>query len=272
MPRFEGKIGVVTGAGGGIGWAVAQRLAEDGAEGMILADVHERVFDCARDLESANQAICVPVVADAGDEAGVQEYVAAATTQFGRIDLFHNNAGISGPRLRLGGYPEDAFREQIRVNLRGIFLGLRFVLPLMVSAGSGAVVNTASTSGVRGSPGFAAYTASKHGVIGLTRAAAVDYARSGVRINAVCPGPTQTGMADEDISKFGPGDTAQLLREHEERLLPGRFGSPPEIAAAVSFLLSNDASYVQGACLLVDGGFTAAHHSEALDQGWRCGW
>ena len=142
----------------------------------------------------------------------------------------------------------------------------------MLSAGHGSVVNTASTSGVRGSPGFATYTASKHGVVGLTRAAAVDYARSGVRINAICPGPTLTEMASHDMLQFGAGEPAQLLHEHEQRLLPGRFGRPPEIAAAVSFLLSDDASYVHGACLVVDGGFTASHHRTVLNDGWRCGW
>ena len=272
MPRFDGKIGVVTGAGGGIGWGVAQYLAAEGAAGLVLADVHERVEERARELEAASGAECTFVLADAGDEEGARRYANAALAHFGRIDLFHNNAGITGPRFRLGGYPEEAFRDQIRVNLRGVFLGLRHVLPAMLAAGSGAVVNTASTSGVRGSPGFGAYTASKHGVVGLTRAAALDHARSGVRVNAVCPGPTLTEMAGVDMLKFGPGDPAQLQRDNEERLLPGRFGRPADIASAVGFLLSDEAAYVNGAYLVVDGGFTAAHHRSESRQGWLCGW
>jgi NAD(P)-dependent dehydrogenase (short-subunit alcohol dehydrogenase family) len=128
-------------------------------------------------------------------------------------------------------------------------------------------VNTASTSGVKASAGFGAYTASKHAVVGLTRGAAVDYARSGVRINAVCPGPTLTEMIERDLLQFGTGDPAEILRDHEDRILPGRFARPPEIAAVVAFLLSDDASYVNGACLVADGAFTAADPSARAGAG-----
>jgi NAD(P)-dependent dehydrogenase (short-subunit alcohol dehydrogenase family) len=254
-------VAVVTGGGGGIGWAVARRLADEGAEAIVLVDVDARAEARALELERSTGARCVFVAADAGSEADVRRYADVALESFGRIDAFHNNAGISGPRYRLGRYPGDAFREQIRVNAYGIFLGLRFVLPAMLEAGRGAVVNTASTSGVKASAGFGAYTASKHAVVGLTRGAAVDYARSGVRINAVCPGPTLTEMIERDLLQFGTGDPAEILRVHEDRILPGRFARPPEIAAAVAFLLSDDASYVNGACLVADGAFTAADPS-----------
>jgi NAD(P)-dependent dehydrogenase (short-subunit alcohol dehydrogenase family) len=260
-------VALVTGGGGGIGWAVASRLADEGAEAVVLVDVDERAEARARELETATGAECVFVAADAGNEADTRRYAELVLGRFGRVDVFHNNAGISGPRYRLGRYPAEAFREQIRVNTFGIFLGLRFVLPSMLAAGRGAVVNTASTSGVRASAGFGSYTASKHAVVGLTRAAAVDYARSGVRVNAVCPGPTLTEMIERDLLQFGRGDPEAILRAHEERILPGRFGRPPEIAAAVAFLLSDEASYVNAACLVVDGAFTAADPSARPGRG-----
>jgi NAD(P)-dependent dehydrogenase (short-subunit alcohol dehydrogenase family) len=246
----------VTGGGSGIGWAVARRLADESAEAIVLVDVDQRREAHARELEAETGTRCVFVAGDAGSEDDTRRYVELALERFGRIDAFHNNAGISGPRYRLGRYPSEPFREQIRVNAFGIFLGLRFVLPPMLALGRGAVVNTASTSGVKASAGFGSYTASKHAVVGLTRAAAVDYPRSGVRINAVCPGPTLTQMIVHDLRQFGGGDADEILRAHGERLLPGRFARPAEIAAAVAFLLSDDASYVNGACLVVDGAFT----------------
>jgi NAD(P)-dependent dehydrogenase (short-subunit alcohol dehydrogenase family) len=236
--------------------AVARRLADEGAEAIVLVDVDERREVHARELEAETGVRCVFAAGDAGSEDDTRRYVELALERFGRIDVFHNNAGISGPRYRLGRYPPDAFREQIRVNAFGVFLGLRFALPPMLASGRGAIVNTASTSGVKASAGFGSYTASKHAVVGLTRAAAVDYARSGVRINAVCPGPTLTQMIEHDLRQFAGDDPGEILRSHEDRLLPGRFARPPEIAAAVAFLLSDDASYVNGTCLVVDGAFT----------------
>lgn len=259
MPRFDGRVAIVTGAGGGIGLAVAERLSAEGAA-VIAVDVDPASETAARGVAE------LFIAADAGEEDGVRRYVAVAIERFGRIDLFHNNAGISGPRVRLSGYPERAFAEQIRVNALGVFLGLRHVLPVMLASSRGAVVNTASTSGLLASPGYGAYTISKHAVVGLTRSAAVDYVRRGIRVNAICPGPTLTDMVRGDIAKEHPGDWHAALREHEARIVPGRFGEPAEIAAAVAFLLSDDAAYINGACLVADGGFLAGDSREAGER------
>lgn len=201
--------------------------------------------------------IALSVEADVTRRADVERYVAAAKERFGGIDAFFNNAGILGPVSPLVEYPEDDFDRVIAVNLKGVWLGLRTVGPIMMARGSGAIVNTASIAGLRSAANLVAYAASKHGVVGLTRTAAAEFARRGVRVNAVCPAPIDTAMAAELEQHWGRGDAATFRKRMSATIPLGRYGTPEEVAALVAFLLSDEASYLNGGIYTVDGGSMA---------------
>jgi NAD(P)-dependent dehydrogenase (short-subunit alcohol dehydrogenase family) len=250
--RFAGRTAVVTGGAGEIGRAVARRLAAEGARTLIVdiepdgvaAAVHEVV-------ESGGQARgCIADVTDAVDVAAY----ARAADEFGggRIDLFVNNAGIVGPVADIPAFPDEDFDRVMAVNVRGVFLGLKHVLPHVPYGG--AVVNTASTAGIIGSPGLVAYIASKHAVVGMTKVAALEQARRGVRVNALCPGPVE-GRMMSDIER-GKG------LAHEEtaaRIVPmGRYATVEEVASLACVLLSPELGFTTGGVFTADGGQTAA--------------
>ncbi len=250
--RFAGKAAVVTGAGHGIGRATAQRFGRDGAR-VVLIDVDEATLS-ATVAELAGDGIDAHgVVADITEEAQVENAVAQALELAGRIDILHNNAG----RLRAGSVVDVTVEEWDRtfaVNVRGMFLVSRNVIPAMLAAGGGAIVNTASTSGLVGEVGIAAYNASKGAVINFTRQLAAEYARDGIRVNCVCPGWIPTGFNDPVLE----GLSDQEVQAMVDATVPmGRQGLPEEIASAVCFLASDDASYTTGHALVVDGGLTS---------------
>ena len=178
----------------------------------------------------------------------------AATQAFGRIDCFFNNAGIEGRVALTADYEEAVFDAVIAVNLKGVFLGLKHVIPVMVAQGGGAIVNTASTAGVAGSPGLSGYVASKHGVIGLTRTAASEYGRDNVRVNAVCPGPTDTRMIASLERQSNPQDSNSARERYQSTIPIGRYSTPDEIANLVLFLCSDLAGSITGGHYLIDGG------------------
>jgi len=246
---FDGRTALIAGAAAGIGHAAARLFARSGAR-LVLADRnHDAGSQLAADLTAAgHRALFVPV--DVTDGTAVQQLADTAIRQCGRIDFFFNNAGIEGSLATTPEYPEDAWEQVIAVNLKGVWLGLRAVIPKMVASGGGAVVNTASVGGLVGCPHNAAYAASKHGVVGLTRTAALEFATRGVRVNAVCPGVTNTPMAAR-------------LRAMRPDIYPdppsplGRAARPEEIAEAVLWLCSDGASYVTGQTLVADGGLLA---------------
>jgi 3alpha(or 20beta)-hydroxysteroid dehydrogenase len=250
--RFEGKVAVVTGAASGIGRATAARLGAEGARLALVDRDGARLSATAKELGATAH-----LEVDVTDEAAVESYVARAEA-LGGIDLFVNNAGIEGrvaPIVELS--LEDWDRVQA-VNARGVFLGLRAVLRSMTKRGrGGAVVNTASQAGIKGGPSFSPYIASKHAVVGLTRTAALEVASKGIRVNAVAPGFIDTRMM-QDLEKAFGADDVQAARRRREAAVPiGRYGSPEEVASVITFLLSDDASYVTGSIVLVDGGLNA---------------
>ncbi|MCU0888532.1 MAG: glucose 1-dehydrogenase [Rubritepida sp.] len=260
--RFTGKVAVVTGAANGLGLDAAQGFAAEGAR-VLLVDRDPRVADAAQALRAAGH-VAEARVADVTRAQEVAAYVEAALQAWGAIHCFFNNAGIEGHVKPLLEQEEAMFDAVMAVNVKGVFLGLKHVLPVMLRQGTGAVVNTASTAGLVGSPGLAPYVGSKHAVLGITKSVAGEVAKGGVRVNAVCPGPTDTRMIhslEEQAAALGVNDAAERYRA----AIPlGRYCTPAEVTAAVLFLCSDAASGITGAHLQVDGGRTACPSSTAM--------
>ena len=259
--RHEGKAIIVTGAAGAIGFATAEILYREGAE-LALVDVDEqglaaRMKQLAEMQDPARRQTVISLVADVSDEAATKSYVKATMDNFGRIDGFFNNAGIEGKLAPTHEYDVDEFDKVLRVNLRGMFLGLRFVIPHMVAAGKGAVVNTASIGSERGLAGACAYNAAKHGAVGLTRTAASEVAQKGVRVNCVMPGVIETPLLVGMLEQMFDGYVQAGMDKLGQVATLNRVGQPREVGDVVSFLLSDEASYVNGAKWEIDGGALA---------------
>jgi NAD(P)-dependent dehydrogenase (short-subunit alcohol dehydrogenase family) len=253
---FTGKVALVTGGGNGIGRATSAAFARHGAQ-VVVVDRDGAGAEATAGIIRQNGGDAIAVTADVTRSAEVQAYVKAAIEKFGRIDCFFNNAGIEGKLAPTAEYDEAAFDAVIGVNVKGVFLGLRHVLPEMIRQGRGAVVNTASVAGLVGTPGMPAYVASKHAVIGLTKAAAGEVARQGVRVNAVCPGPVDTRMIHALEEQIAPGNAASVEERYRAAIPSGRYTTAEEIASMVLFLCSDLASNTTGGQFVVDGGRTA---------------
>lgn len=254
---FRSKVALVTGGGGGIGRATALAFAKAGARVVVVDRDAASGEETARQIRDADGEARF-VAADVTRSAEVRAYIQAALDAYGRIDCFFNNAGIEGKIAPTAEYDEDLFDAVIAVNLKGVFLGLRHVLPVMLRQGGGAIVNTASTAGVAGSPGLSAYVASKHGVIGLTRVAASEYGHAGIRVNAVCPGPTDTRMIHSLEEQSAPGRSNSVRERYQSAIPIGRYAAPEEIANLVLFLSSDLAASITGGQYLIDGGRLAS--------------
>jgi len=254
--RLDGKVAVVTGAAGVIGTATIRLLAERGAR-VVAVDRREQDLQTAvKDLPASAQALAV--TADVTDEDEVAGYVRAAVDKFGTIEVFHNNAGVEGDVAPITKYSLQTFRRVLDVNVVGVFLGLKHVLPVMLKQNRGSIINTASIAGLFGSPEVAVYSASKHAVIGLTKSAALECTATGVRVNCVCPGLIDSRMLSAIIEGRNPGNAPVLNDKIVERIPARRLGQASEVASIVAFLASDEASYVSGAAYTVDGGRTAS--------------
>jgi NAD(P)-dependent dehydrogenase (short-subunit alcohol dehydrogenase family) len=250
--NFEGQVALVTGASSGMGLATARAFAEQGAS-VALADINEDALRAATDDLTAAGHQVLAVVCDVADEAQVAALVERTVASFGRLDMAFNNAGIMIPPSDAADEPADNFDRVNAINLRGVWACLKHELRQMREQDGGAIVNCSSLGGLVGLPGRASYHATKHGVLGLTKSAALEHAPRGVRVNAVCPGTIDTPMVADMLAR-GELDMAEAVRTQPI----GRLGTADEIAAAVLWLCSPAASFVVGVALPVDGGYTAA--------------
>jgi NAD(P)-dependent dehydrogenase (short-subunit alcohol dehydrogenase family) len=247
-----GKVALVTGGGSGIGRATALAFAREGAT-VVVADVAVAGAEETVQLIHKAGGAAMFVKTDVSQATEVEALIARAVSTYGRLDCAHNNAGIEGVEARTADYPEEDWDRVIAINLKGVWLCMKYELPQMQQQGSGAIVNTASIAGLVGAQRMPAYTASKHGVAGLTKAAALEYARAGIRVNAVCPGVIRTPMVERFF--FSRHARAESRLTAVEPI--GRLGTPEEVAAAVVWLCSDAASFVTGHTMAVDGGLVA---------------
>jgi NAD(P)-dependent dehydrogenase (short-subunit alcohol dehydrogenase family) len=253
--RVEGKVALVTGGASGIGRATALTFAREGAK-LVIADLNEDGGRQTVHMVTEQGGGAIFVKTDVTQATAVEALISKAVETYGRLDCAHNNAGISGAgiggdlRMLTAEYPEERWHQVLAINLTGVWLCMKYEIPQMLTQGGGAIVNTASVAGLVGSVGLSAYVASKHGVVGLTKTAALEYAKQGIRVNCVCPGVIQTPMTERALRD--PALQALITARPM-----GRVGTPEEVAEAVVWLCSDAASFVTGHTMTVDGGMVA---------------
>lgn len=254
MARLEGKRAVITGGSGGIGLSIARHFVEEGAQ-VLLVDIEEDALNNAAAEIGGNKVFTY--VADVSDEKQTQGYLNAAKAQMGGIDIYVPNAGIEGKVMPITDYPVDTFDKVLAVNVRGVWLGIKYVVPIMNEGNGGSIVVMSSVAGLRGSPGMSPYIASKHAINGIAKTAAQEFASMGIRVNTVNPGPIDTRMMRSIESGASPDAPDSVKSGFEEQVPLGRYGTPEEVALLTVFLASDESSYCTGGVYVVDGGFTA---------------
>ena len=264
MNRLEAKVAIITGASGGIGQAAARLFVAEGAR-VLLVDVEEDALrSVAASLGAARSSI---YAADVSEPADTERYVEAALNRYGRIDILISNAGVPGLTLPLAEYPVEAFDRLIAVNVRGVFLSMKYTLPVMAGAGGGSIVITSSIAGLRGVAGMSAYSTSKHAVVGMMRSAALEYGRARVRINTIHPAPIETQMMRTLEEQVAPGSAARAKSMFETTVPMGRYGAPEEVASLALFLASDESRFCSGGLYSVDGGMSAGRPPPAPAAG-----
>ena len=262
MPRLDGKVALITGATGGIGRAASRLFADEGAR-VALVDLDESALQELVDSIGTDRASYS--VADVTDPVQSQAYVNAAAERWGGVDVYLANAGIEGQLSPITDYPIDVFDRVMAVNVRGVWLGIKYVMPVMRERGGGSIVVTSSTAGIGAGPDMSAYTTSKHAVIGLMRTAAMEGASQGIRVNTVNPAPIETRMMRSiEEQRVAAADDAnvtveQTYRAASARIPLGRYGNPEEVARLMLFLASDDSSFCTGGVYMVDGGRSAGN-------------
>jgi NAD(P)-dependent dehydrogenase (short-subunit alcohol dehydrogenase family) len=249
---MQGKVALITGAATGIGRATALAFADAGARLVLANSRNVTAGEALAKLIEQRGGQALFVQTDVTQASAVATLVAQTVEQFGRLDYAFNNAGVGGPPASVVDTDEAAWDNVIDVNLKGVWLCMKYEIPVMLEHGGGAIVNMSSAGGLVGTAGLGAYTASKHGVIGLTNVAALEYAQAGIRVNAVCPGVILTSMVEQAV-QINPAFGQMMAARHPI----GRIGTPEEVAAAVVWLCSEAASFVTGATLSIDGGAVA---------------
>ena len=242
--RLEGKAAIVTGAGSGMGQAIVERFCREGAR-VLAVDISGKQRDVAEEVGAA----CVPFEADVSRSEDVQAMLQTAKSEFGGLQVLCNNAGIQGPIVAAADYPEDDYERVMAVNARSVFLGMRYGIPLLLESGGGSIVNTASMAAVVAFPQLLAYCGSKGAVRMMTKAAAIEYADQGIRVNCFCPGSIMTGM----LSGMPDEYVDAVIQANPVK----RVGEPREIADLALFLASDESTFITGAEIVIDGGYTA---------------
>jgi NAD(P)-dependent dehydrogenase (short-subunit alcohol dehydrogenase family) len=260
MARLAGKIAVITGGAGGIGRAAAQLFTDEGAK-VLLVDVNQAALQDA--VHTIGSHVASYTVADTTQPEQVQHFVHTAVERYAGIDIFLANAGIEGVLQPITDCPLEVFDQVMAVNVRGVWLGLKYVIPVMRAHGGGSIIITSSTAGIRGGPGLSPYVTSKHAVIGLMRAASMECASLGIRVNTVNPAPIETRMMRslEEMSVSaaeGAATVEQIKQRNASRIPLQRYGAPEEVARLMLFLASDESSFCSGGVYMVDGGVSAA--------------
>lgn len=255
MQRLKDKVAVITGGAAGIGLATARLFAAEGAR-LLLVDLQAEALEAAVAELGAERACAVR--ADVSDPDEVQAYVQAARTRYGRIDVFFSNAGIEGAVSALVDYPLEIFDRVMAVNVRGVWLGLKHVIPLMAEGGGGSIVITSSLGGLRGMPKISPYIAAKHAVVGIMRSAALECAPLGIRVNTINPSPIATRMIEALEAGYAPDAPSKAQARFAAGVPLRRYGQPEEVARLALFLASDESSYCTGTTFPIDGGMSAS--------------
>ncbi len=250
--RLEGRSGLITGAGSGMGAAAARLFAAEGAAVTVVDVEGDRARGVAAEITGAGGR-AIAVTADVSQEPDVVAMVDAAVAEFGHLDVLYNNAGIDLDNAETADYGVDVFDRIVAVNLRGVFLGMKYGIPKMLEAGRGSIINTSSVAGAKGMARAVAYSASKFAVVGVTSAAAIEYGKRNIRANCIIPGAVETALLEDARRRLG----AEAINNRANEVPLRRLGAPEDVARLALFLASDESSYITGAALPIDGGMLA---------------